>query len=393
MDCRSMIDREPFFETLFKTIVNYYQEVHGNKISISREKRNDAKIWYLYTIPTFLAEKKLSYEMRQFLYSEYNIRGNLLKYLIGKIGVFVITHSCGLLAKDKFYIKSKNDNPPMNVFISPCNRSIRFYNFEQGYVDCIVKDGYSNFFMMNQLKFRQENEYEFVSKVIDSGDRWYREKIMYGHALARVRDESLYQATVSKALSCMKQIVDKSLIYISSNDYLDKLKDKITKSVKQILITNNSELVLVYDRLFTFIEKKTDGANIDIPTAITHGDFQGGNIWLSNDNKITIYDWETNGRRSVWYDPATLLWRLHSNPFSVDLENLVRQDKRFLINDPKIEYQEFDMQIIAWILLLENIQFYLDDISQLLPIYSEKRVIQLTEELKKMLIERGITNE
>ena len=30
--------------------------------------------------------------------------------------------------------------------------------------------------------------------------------------------------------------------------------------------------------------------------------------------KIIIYDWETNKRRSVWYDPATFYWRLHSDP-------------------------------------------------------------------------------
>ena len=184
MDIESMLNREPFYEILVRSIEDYYRIVEEKTVSISFLKTDRyLKKIFLYYKPSFISEKFLTKDVRDFLYSEYNIRGNLIRFLIGKIGVFILTHSYGLLAIKKLYLYCSGGLPNQQIFISPCNRSIRFYNFQKGYVDCIVKNGYSNAYMQNQLKFRLNYRRSYIPEILISGERWYREKIMYGNPL------------------------------------------------------------------------------------------------------------------------------------------------------------------------------------------------------------------
>ena len=374
-----MFDRENYIYTLIESIKKYYQDVVNESIDIREKKFAHSEPLYIFVLPGFIATRSITKRMKEFLYAEYNIRGNIVKHTVGKLGVFAATHSFGLLAKQNLYIKRKNRNDSM--FCICCNRTIRFFNFSKGYVDCYLKVGYSNEIFEKQLKFRESSTYQFVNHYIERGDKWYRESIMQGNALVRVTDEKKYLNGLEVALQYIKKISCGTESLKLFDIYINELFVLIKERVEHI----SCEFLSTYTSVFEAAYNSSTNDKFMIPVVFSHGDLQGGNIWLNTNGHITIYDWETNGIRSIWYDPATLYWNLHSSPFSINLFSKVKYDNAFLINDENKNYNDNERMQIAWILLLENVLFYLVDISQLPKDFQYRQLKLLTKNLEYRL--------
>jgi aminoglycoside phosphotransferase (APT) family kinase protein len=157
---------------------------------------------------------------------------------------------------------------------------------------------------------------------------------------------------------------DGSAYCIDEREAVYAERDNIRNMLAELLERGSSEEG-VFAAYIDFAVCVAEHAELDIPTVLSHGDFQSGNIWITEKGDTIIYDWETNGRRSVWYDPATLLWKLHSGAFAIDIRSMVMKDQRFTVNDPKKDYSENQLKAVARIIELENLAFYLSDILQL----------------------------
>ncbi len=392
MNARSMTEREPFYEILQNTTNEYGKTVFSEETEFSEKIDGDKKKMHFFMLPSFVSAFPISKGTREFLYSEYNIRGNIIKFLVGKLGVFAITHSGKLFSK-KTFCCSRKSKALEKVMISPCNRSIRYFHFDSGYVDCVVKNMYGNRYMQNQLRFRLQGKYDFVPKIISYGDRWYREEIMHGNPLARVTDNKKFYASQKTVLDYMGQIADDTLTKIKSKEYIGKLEEEYFEIIKTFLPEIETELCFLGKSLFKKTYNGNDLADMDIPVVLSHGDLQAGNIWVKKDGKTVIYDWETVKPRSVWFDPATLILNLHSCEFMQNSEALIIDDDRIFINDVRKEYSTEEKKIIAQVILIENILFYLDDIAQIPAEYSENVCRSYIEKMKKDFIRRGIIGE
>ena len=101
-------------------------------------------------------------------------------------------------------------------------------------------------------------------------------------------------------------------------------------------------------------------SDVAMPLAISHGDLQTGNVWVEKDGRVWVYDWETQGRRSVWYDRATLLYATRR---AGGLEKLLSaEDLSDLCDQP---CQPATTELIRHTVLLEEMLFYLDDMLEL----------------------------
>ncbi len=392
MDANSMIKREPFYEILKTTTNEYGKTVYNEDIAFSQKPANGKKKMHFFMVHSFLSTLPVSKSTRKALYSEYNIRGSKIKYLLGKIGVFLITHSGSIFSKDKFYF-SKASKALKNVMITPCNRSIRYFHFDLGYVDCVVKDMYRNTYMQNQLQFRLQEKYSFVPKITAYGDRWYREDIMYGNALARVTDNAEYLRAQKVAIGFIKQMADDTLNNANAKYYFSELEKNYFNIINIFSKELAKELSFLGEKLFGVSRALLDTTDITIPVVLSHGDLQAGNIWVGSDKRVTIYDWETVKLRSVWFDPATLFLKLHSSNFIDNFDNLIINDDRIFVNDTKKDYSEQDKKIIAMCVYIENILFYLDDIAQLPVEYSENICQDYVQSMKIDFQKRGIISE
>lgn len=371
MNTKTMLSRENFLEVLLGTIAAYYRQVHGAEVTLSLKKQKGAKPLYLYYKPLFVSAFPLGKGAKEFLYSEYNIRGSILKYLIGKLGVFVITNSFGIGAAKRIYI-SGAEGVNTRLFISPCNRTVRFYDFEADTVDCILKEGYKPLFLNNQLDFRMNCRYDFVPKVLKRGPNWYSERIMHGHALARVRDIPTRLESFWQLESSIKQLAEDTRENLPGQAYFAGLKQQVLSLCAQLLEQSDPQGEQVARCLET-MQTRMAGLEMTIPTCISHGDLQEGNIWASRDGRVLIYDWETCGRRSVWYDPITLHYSLHNRGPGYNLPGLLKTDTQWLMNDPQKAYTPRQLEFVCSIVLTEDILFQLQEAMQLAGGYSQKR--------------------
>ena len=379
MNTETMLGRENFYAVLFETIENYFRTVHNLDLKVSNKKEKNCTKLYVYFLPLFCSSFPMSSGAKEFLYSEYNIRGNLLKYIVGKIGVFVIVHSYGIGAKKRFYINSTKEIVK-SIFIAPCNRTIRFYNFKENYVDCMAKAGYNHDFMDNQLFVRKQYSYEFIPKVLKKGGNWYREEIMHGNALARVRDEDLYKQSSATAIEYMRKFVADTMQRISALQYYSQLKNELQNILLQLGGDIENDICEMY---MSYVEKQMElfeKTDLDIQLCMSHGDLQEGNVWININGSVTIYDWETAKMRSIWYDPITFFFRMHSGMDHSKLRAIISRDKRYRVFYQKNgDYSDAELDLISNIVILEDILFNLNEALQLNHDFIVKRIREVSE--------------
>lgn len=359
MDIASMLEREDFYTILQQTLCAYYRQVHNREIRVEYAPFEGCETLYIFSRLSFIARKKVPAGAREFLYSEFNIRGNKLKYLAGKLLVFLATHSGGLGAVRKLYITK--DVLGQNAFISPQNRSIRIFDYDAMTVDCIVKSGFTSTYFANQLAFRKTYRYDFVPALIDCGDNWFRERIMRGHALARVTDEQAYAAAEQQAVRHIAQLAQDTLRTTDAgyiHTLAEDIQDKLIRAEAEKHITTAAALKNVVDA----IEART--AEMPIPLVISHGDLQSGNIWLENDGRVWVYDWETQKQRSVWYDSATLLFATRR---AGGLERMMASEhaEELFACDRETARTPAAIRTAKDTVLLEDMLFYLEDMLEL----------------------------
>lgn len=358
----AMLDREDFYKILIETLEFYYNKTQNKNVKVSYDKFKDSDELFIYPRLSYISRRITPSGAKKFLYSEYNIRNSFIKYLCGKLMVFLGTHTFGLGASKKIYIS--NDIVGKNEFISPQNRSVRIFNYETLTVDCVAKSGFTDFYFNNQLKFREDCNYDFVPKLLEHGERWFRERIMLGHALARVTVEEDYKKAVSDVLLYLRIIANDTMVFITADKYVamlaEEIKEKLSRAVNNKKIKYVAQLIEETDK----IVQKTLTFDFTVPLVTSHGDLQSGNIWVDKEKKTWIYDWETVKQRSVWYDCATLLYSIRR---AGGLENLINSNdiSEIYVCDNRSDYSADETYVIKTIVLLEDILFYLDDMNGL----------------------------
>lgn len=362
MRIAEMLLREDFYKILADTVTEYYRKVYGKEIVFSYEKTPDCEKLIVNGKLSFVSRFPAPFGLRKFMLSEYNVRGSRVKYVAGKAAALLVSILPQLGKLCNAYIS--RDVLGKNTFISPQNRSIRFFDYDAMTVDCIIKSGFTSKYFANQLAFRKQYHYDFMLPLLDSGEHWFREPILTGHPLARVTDEAHYQKAMYDALTGMKQLATDTIGYEEASDYAQKLLNKIGTLLEE---AKERKHIAHPERTLQIAQKAADlitASAMRIPTCVSHGDFQGGNIWVDDRGKTWLYDWETVGRRSVWYDSAVLQYSLRRVYGWQDFlqENL---PAGICGCDPEKIRTEAQMTVIKAAILLEDIVFYLDDMLEL----------------------------
>lgn len=354
-----MLFREDFYSILRDTVNLYYCSVMDSEISFSYEFFDESEKLIVNAKLGFVSHFPSPRGLLTFLNNEYNIRGGLLKYAIGHIAALGIW-ALPFIGMTKYcFVKKGILNK--NTFIYPQNRSIRFFNYNSGMVDCIVKSGFSDRYFNNQLDFRLKHTYDFILPLCEYGERWFREPILNGHPLARTRNKSLFEKSMNDALEAIKQLADDTRTYMNADKYSKRLltyiEENIKTAIKRKKIKYGKEISKVAE-----LATNTVSLGGIIPLCMGHGDLQSGNIWVDSSEKTYIYDWETAGIRSVWYDCSVLHYSLRRTYGWKQLLESSDLTPALICEDGKVK-ESFD--VIINTVLLEDIIFYLDDMLEL----------------------------
>lgn len=362
MGIDGMLEREDFYKVLQETLIKYYAEVRHKIVNCSYEPFEEGEELRLFSIGSLVCRANKPKGARVFLNAELNVRSSLWKYLAGKILVQYMMITRSAFSPGRFFLtKNALGN---NEIISPQNRSIRIFDYDKSQVDCIIKQGFTDKYFNNQIAFRKQYNYDFMVPLIDSGDGWFREPILCGHPLARVTGKSKYQKGIDTAVQYIHKLADDTLEFIPSQEYVSEL---LTKALRLTEEAKQKKRIKTYNKclvLLEFVDKGLNNVSMNIPTCMSHGDFQTGNIWMNDDGKVLLYDWETAGRRSVWYDSSTLLYSLRKPEGWFQFMNN-KDLANTLPCDPIKNREEKEFDLIKKIVLLEDFLFLIEDMIEL----------------------------
>ena len=362
MDLSSMLQREDFFKILQLTIPTYYKNAHKKDVVFTYVPTVGCEPLIINRILSFISRPFICKGLYTFLNSEYNIRSSILKYIIGKCAVNIISiFPCIGRVKTAYITEGVLGK---NEFINPQNRSIRIFNYDTQTVDCIIKYGFTDKYFQNQLNFRKQTHFDFIPRLIDHGENWFREPILVGNPLARVINEADYLQGLADAFVYVGQIISETKQRTDLIEYSCELELKLLKLIAEAELRKNIKFSYEIRRIIKRSIELIKLSNLDFYTSVSHGDLQTGNIWLDNEKKTWIYDWETVGRRSIWYDVSVLGYSLR-RPLGWK-ELISTNDYSLMLRfDDFRNYSEKEILVIKRIILLEDILFYLEDMLEL----------------------------
>lgn len=364
------------------TLKNLFHDSMGLNVEMCTYDNPLKGKWVIYERLKIIAPRFPSPDIMKFVMSQYDTRGGFHKILIRKLARIGFLHSMGLLASKSMDIDGI-DSLGKNMIFWWRGRSMRLFDFSTGTVTCTLKEGLPKHLFVNSVSFRQKYKYPFLVDLLDSGETWFREVILSGRTLGQVKNKTVYEKLINDTINSMKQISCDTITYKNHKEYTNQLRDEIMEKLsvceKEKLITKIKILNSLVDKLCLKAEK----LDKPVPIVLSHSDLHPSNIWVDNNQQISIIDWEANSFKSIWYDPATLLCKfrrsegrrrmlLNCNDSSVI--------DAVLIND---EQKKYNMESVMAILLLENI---IEIINILLDFPQENRLLLdgFTENLEKI---------
>ena len=358
-----MIEREDFFSLFFSSVEKYYKEALDKEIEFSFTSKLSECNAVIKPKLSAVVSVHMSSKAREFFYAEWNIRNSIIKNIIAKTYVFLMTRTGRLFSQFKFKFMPYEEFSD-DIVIAPNNRSIRIFDYATNIVGCIKKEGFTNKYFENQLSFRKQYHYDFMFPLLKYGDDWFQEPIMYGHPLARVTDNQRYKKGISDVIEDIKALAFDTIEYIDSDEYVRNLVLVLEIMLERARIEKEILNWEKTEEIIRNIHERIKSVHIMMPTCISHGDLQTGNIWLDRYNKTWIYDWETVGRRSIWYDSSVLQYSLR-RPEGWKHFLSIDEPVLSVSCDPCKTYDKREYSFLKDIILLEDLCFYLEDMLEL----------------------------
>lgn len=382
MNIIELEQREDIYAILEESLAVYIQDVYKETVSVKVENSILRNSFVVYPRLDAIISRFPSWRVAKDIYLSYNIQDSILKKILawGYITLCLLTF--GLMAKKSLSISNYN-LLNRNTFIMPCNRKIRVFYYDKGYVDAILKTGFVDNCFKNEIKYRTNPQFDFIPAVQKFGARWYREGILKGELLVRIPEPD-YSRIVADVVNCLDLLYKSSLEKINIYTYCYKLYSRIITSLPFLKTAKNINTTDYIKRVADHALKVVQNSSVDIPIAVSHGDMQTGNIKIDRKTgKIIIYDWETAAIRSVWYDMGRLLlYSQRKDRFAYMVENCEMADvKQYLLKLDQCK--DYNMREVIAVLILEELNAFIEEIKDLPSTTGPEVMERLTCELQK----------
>ncbi len=382
MGFSGLFKRENVYPILADTLFNYYsQRFPNDDIYIGYKKKADSRCFII--VPRFgmIMPPFPKRNIRNHYYYSYNIRNNFVKNIIAKVLIFLATHlPVSITTSKKLYIAPNYILNDETIF-AYCNRSIRIFDFENNISVSIQKKGFTDYFFNKQLKFRLNNHFCFIPTILNNDENWFAEPLLDGHMLARETDPEKYAEFQSKAIDYVHQIgantESEEEVSSYSLSLIRKIENQLSRALsdKQIMTYSKTNDIILSIKNYLIHEKNK------FPCVVSHGDFQAGNIWVSKDN-VYIIDWETVDKRSCWYDEITIKYgtRYYGGVKRL-VDDVLSHSLCVTLNS---KFESLSEKAVLALYVLEDIEFYLEDMLELPGVAGKKTFDQYMNELSEI---------
>lgn len=379
MTIQEMLVREDIYTILSETLEDYFRTVQNNEVSVKVEKSLLRNRYVVYPRLGAVTHRFPAWSVAKNIYDQFNVQGNVLRKIAAWGYITLCFLSGGLMASRSLYVSDKKWCRRTR-YIMPCNRKIRIFDYGEGYVDAILKKGFSDACFKNEILYRSNPKYVFIPPLIKYGNRWYKESLLTGRALVRL-NEPIYSEAVEKTKQSMGVLYRDTLRYEDISFY----SSRMVMSIQDKLPTLQEKKNISVDYLLSVLNKCQEiikDTNMKVPLATSHGDLQTGNIKFDENKKVTIYDWETAKERSVWFDMGKLLLysqRKGRYAFMIEHRDTPEVKEALLAFDNN----DYSMDKVVAVLVIEEMDFFVDEIIDLPGNIGTEIMDRLTDELKQ----------
>lgn len=364
MTIQEMFEREDIYSILEKTLKEYYKDVRHKAIEVHVSKKHFLKPLLIYPRLGIVVPRFPSWGVIRRTYVSFDVQNNLPKKLFAWAYVTLCFLTFGLLADASIELSDPNAVKRSTAII-PSNRKIRIYEYGEEYVDSILKVGFNDMYFKHEIEVREGTPFDFVLGLIDHGHRWYREKLLKGRCLVRCSGVE-YDKYVNQTIEDLKLFYSSHMYTVNSSAYAGSLSEDYNRIIKEIEKTKG---IKCGNKLRTVLQKMVSVCyekSAIIPITLTHGDLQTGNIYIDEENsKLYIIDWETVKNKSIWYDAATMIC---STRRKGKFSEMINRRKESAVQTDLLVFDELknrDADLVAAILVLEEMGFFLDEIVDL----------------------------
>lgn len=333
-----LMERELFDDVFIDTISKYLKVHYKWNGTIKWNKFN----LFHSTKHTFLVNDKLNViyhnnlqrDKLSELTAEFSYNANFIRNILQKIYVQFATNKIfeKVLSKYTVNLTDCPDEFSKWVFI-PGNHSIRIIDLRKNRCIVILKDGFNEKFVKNEINIRKEYPYLPIPKLINYNinNLYYEEERIVGLPYNRVADEEIRYKSLKKILKPLLKLYRETHIVIEKNNYINMLKKDFDVAIDNLPTIYKSEdkqkIIMLFDEISMSI------ATNEINLVITHGDFQPANIIIDStqNNRAYVIDWEYSKQRCFLYDVFV---------FEVQARKTIGLAKRL---------KELDMEKFKWI--------------------------------------------
>ncbi len=195
-----------------------------------------------------------------------------------------------------------------DLLIMPGNMRIKVFDYREQRILNLVKEGFPVTFVDTERMVRSQPIWDFVLPMVDLRSTAYWETMITGVSIDRLhpRERAGIEHKVQDILYEMQQ---KDREVVVARQYAGQLREGIARLLQELSgqqMGNTQEGSTILD-LTNVLENAI--SEDEVILSASHGDFQNGNIFCSEEGRITVLDWETYGKRSLGYDILTYFYQ------------------------------------------------------------------------------------
>lgn len=309
-----LLEREPFPSILERTLGNFWQSQHGQEFTVQWNPAtvdDNCSRWlcnhYLNAIfPPEIDRTALEPIRREFSRSTVAWRRPLQR---AYVNMALSNSMAGWFKHAELAVSPRLDEHADQLIVAG-NHKIRLLNHREKRVTAIAKVGADPSFLENEISTRETARSHGVKVPAlhesHAADGWFVEEYIIGTPINRL---PLDEASKHSEESFRQLIVLNEATRQSEKltDYVDLLAHRIETRLYQVACISDEQRSqikgIAEKQTLRTLEHAADCAEIN--TAITHGDFQRANI-LAVDGETYIIDWESAGRRQMFYDTQVI---------------------------------------------------------------------------------------
>lgn len=240
-----------------------------------------------------------------------------------------------------------------NLMILPGNMKIKIFDFQEGTIRNILKAGFEKASLQMEKDIRVGSDKAYILPICMEQENVYCEKLIQGCSYDRLEPKL--------ADSLMRQIEDILLDVQQGSRKTEGCAEYLAQQmsvIRQLLSQLHAEQTLK-DHVISFAEQVCKHGEGEVILSDSHGDFQNGNIFVSDDGKVYILDWETCAIRSIGYDLLTFFYKfryradylMRIDSFLNDVCWAARAQKYGLrLADKRVVLSTYFIEDIIWLL-------------------------------------------